>query len=160
SERSRTRGIRISSARIRPGSASIAPRSKPPSPPPRSSWSDSRARSWRTTWRRRRRSSATSSRSARPTAPRATARKTSAAEAQEVSVTSPALPAHAPAVPVGEQHGGEVHPVGLEPLGEAGADAGGPEPAQHPVVLAQADPLEDEDVLHGDDVPLHAGDLG
>ncbi len=61
---------------------------------------------------------------------------------------------------VGEQHGREIHAVRLEPVGAARPDAGRLVPAQDPLALVGPLALEDEDVLHGDDVAFHADDLG
>src|SRR6476661_2478022 len=48
----------------------------------------------------------------------------------------------------------------LEPVDEAGADAGGYGPAQEPALRVNAcGVVKDEGVLEGDDVPFHALDL-
>ena len=52
------------------------------------------------------------------------------------------------------------HAGGGEPLAALRPDPGGAEPADHLAVRADAGLLEQEDLLHGDDVAFHAGDFG
>src|SRR5512141_3426713 len=58
-----------------------------------------------------------------------------------------------------EEAGWEVDPLDLELLDELGPDPGRLEPALD-LALDHAGLLEDEDVLHDDDVALHPLDLG
>src|SRR5205085_6191730 len=59
-----------------------------------------------------------------------------------------------------EKHPRQLHAVLLEPLGEARADARRLELPDDLALLVHAAPLEEENLLHRDDVALHARDLG
>src|SRR3990172_9723885 len=58
-----------------------------------------------------------------------------------------------------EHLGIETNPAPLESLAELGPNPGGPMVADHPSVFVQAFLLVDKDVLHGDHVAFHAGNL-
>src|SRR5918992_6172181 len=59
-----------------------------------------------------------------------------------------------------EHVGGQDDAGCLQPLTDLRTNAGRTEPSDHLAVGVQAELLETEDLLHGDDVPFHAGDLG
>ena len=58
-----------------------------------------------------------------------------------------------------EHFRGQVDASGPQLLAALWADAGGPEAPDHLALLTDAQFLEQEDLLHGDDATFHAGDL-
>src|SRR5512132_3569644 len=54
----------------------------------------------------------------------------------------------------------QAAPTGSQPLGKFRADAGGAEHAANFSTLVDPEAVENENVLHGDDLGLHAGDFG
>src|SRR5436190_23904987 len=59
-----------------------------------------------------------------------------------------------------EHVGRQLHARCGETIAALRTDARRLEPAAHLAVLAKTETLEQEDVLHGDDAALHAGELG